>query len=269
MRKSAHYFVVEVDVDYYYTHNMKGEKSSLYIPQEGTKFQRLPKHGILRYSIDDEIKEGTEVYFHHFAIDTLFKLDGKNHVILQPHELYAYKSGEEIIGYSRIVSNRIHTEKWLKNEEAIIKLPDVVPWESHKFEVLHNPTKCPVEKGDIVWIYTNTDYIIEHMQEYSFLDPDKIVYNETKDELFEPWVLAEVYDSKKSFYKDEEIVGGIIVPKAAAKKKNQATIIRGRNGIKAGDEVIIKRSASNILPMFPDYNIVNYKDVLVCIPPKN
>lgn len=265
MKKAALYFIVEFDPDYYFTHNMKGEKRGIYIPQEGTKFQRLPKHGTLAFAPNEDIAEGSTVYFHHFAIDKRFKMDGKHYVAVEPHEIIAYEKDGEILGYSRIVSKRIHTEKWLKNEESIIKLPDVVPWESHKFEVLHNPTECPVEKGETVWIYTNTDYIIEHLQEYSFLDPDKIVYNETKDEVLDPWVIVETFDSKNRFNRDEEVVNGIIVPKAATKTKNQVTVVKGKKGLKAGDEILVSRTSSNVFPMKEDWAVVNYRNIQLCL----
>lgn len=261
------YFIVEFDPEFYYNHDMEGNKSRLYIPQEGTKFQRLPKHGTLRYSIDEKLKEGTQVYFHHFAIDRWFKMDGKNYVAVEPIELIAFDNNKgEIEGYSRIVAKRIHTEKWLKNEDAIIKLPDVAPWESHKFEVSHNPTKCPVQKGETVWIYTNTDYIIEHMQEYSFLDPDKVVYNETKDEVLEPWVIAESFDKKTSYNSEQEVkVGSLYIPQSATKNKSQLRVVKAGKRLKEGDEIIVSRSSSNVFPMKKDWQVINYRNVQLCL----
>lgn len=265
MIKSPHRFIVEIDEDFYSTHNEKGEKLSVFMPQEGTKFQRLPKHGILVNTVDENIPEGTTVYYHHFCIGELFSYEGKKYVPVNPHELISYEDENgEMIGYSRIVAKRFFTDAHIKNEEAIIKLPDVPKYESHKFEILHNPTKCPVEKGDVVWIYTNTDYIIEHKLEYSFLEPEKIVYNQTKDEMLEPWVLVESYDKKDGF-EDAVKVGSIYMPLNATKQKNEVVVVKGMYGLKKGDEIYIKRSSSNKIPLFPDANIIDYRNVLLCL----
>jgi hypothetical protein len=256
-------FIVEIDPTFY-TKQRLTEDVVIDLAREGSKFQRLPTQGKLAQAPKgSNIPIGAEVFYHHFAIDELYKVRGINYIPAKVDQILAYKEGDTIKGFSKIVARRILTEQYKNNETAIIKLPEeaVQKYESHCFIIEDNPTSLKASKGDKVWIYTNTDYLIESIDEYSFIRPEKVVYNETTEELFDPYGLLESNDSKS----DYEKVGSIYVPHKATKNRNTMKVVIPKGELKKGDEVYVNRTKSNKLPIFKDGVILDYRRVMLCL----
>lgn len=260
MLKPVHRLLVKIDPTYYdRTHG----EVTLYLLQEGTEFQRMPKHGTLTHNIEgSNIPTGATVYFIHFAVQNRFMYEGEWYVPVEPKDIIAYESEGEIVGHSYIVAKRLKTEQWLKNEEAIIKIPFVQEYEEDCFEVTHNPTKLNIDKGDKVWIIHNRDYFIEHLKEYSFLEPEYVVYNETKDELANKWGMGKNYKSEEDDY---ESVNGILVPKKVTKHQDEVEVVRDCTNFKVGDRILTRYTKSNYIPILKDCVIFEHKNVKVCL----
>lgn len=252
--------LVKVDPTYYdRTHG----EVTLYLLQEGTEFQRLPKHGELVHNLEgSNIPTGATVYFVHYAIKNRFKYKDEWYVPVEPKDILAYEHEGEMIGYSSIVSKRVHSKEWIKDQDAIIKMPFVKEWEDMCFEVTHNPTKLNIEKGDRVWILENRDYFIEHIPDYRFLEPEFVVYNETKDEIQDHWMMGKTTRSEDNNY---ELVNGIYVPKKITHHNYEVEVLRGNALLEDGKKVLTKFSKANHIPYFKDCIFFKQDRVMVCL----
>ena len=254
-------FIVEIDL----YRNEGGRDGGLFVAKEGTDFQTKPKDGILAATLEGSgVPNGCTVYFHHFAIDTAFRYKDKIYVTVQPDELYGYMENGELKGFSRVVGERVLSEDFLNNETAKIKKLwlDVEKYDELCFKTVHNPTDLPIDEGDIISIYKDTDYILHGMEQYSFLDPDKVVYNITKDDLLPPWVMVEHYANKKDFVSN----GTLFIQENKLQNKRSVVVKKSSNpAITSGDKMIAKRPKSSItqhrdLSVIPFHNILAYDE---------
>lgn len=259
MPKPVHRLLVKIDPSYYdRTHG----EVSFHVLQEGTEFQMMPKHGVLEGNIEGSgIPDGATVYFVHFAVKNRFHVDGTWYVPVEPHDILGYEQDGEIKGYAYVVTKRLRTKEWEDNEKSIIRMPFVTEWEDMAFEVTHNPSRIPVEKGDKVWIMKNRDYVIEHMKDVRYVEPQHIVYNETKDQLLDGYVLCKGFDSEE----DYELVNGIYLPRKYKRKKEELQVVRGTPELPEGSTVIAQFSGHDKIPVFKDCVIIKKSRIKVCL----
>ncbi len=259
MPKPVHRLLVKIDPSYYdRTHG----EVSFHVLQEGTEFQRMPKHGKLVGNIRGSgIPSGATVYFVHFAVKNRFLVEDEWYVPVEPHDILGYEKGGEIKGYAYIVTKRVRTKEWEENEKSIIKMPFVKEWEEMGFEVLHNPTSLNVEKGDKVWIQKNRDYVIEHMPDIRYVEPQHIVYNETKDELQPNYVLCKNFESEDQY----ELVNGLYLPKKYKHDRKELQVVRGTDRLSEGTSIIVNYTGHDKIPVFKDCVIIKEDRIKLCL----
>ena len=260
MLAPVHRLLVKIDPSYY--ERTHGEVT-LYLLKEGTEFQRMPKHGELTHNIEgSNIPTGSTVYFIHYAVQNRFRYEGDWYVPVEPKEVIAYEKDGEIIGHSHIVSKRVQSKEWIKNEQAIIKMPFIEEYEDMCAEVTHNPTKLNIDKGDRVWFIQNRDYFIEHLKDYSFLEPEFVVYNETKDEMADGWSMGKNTQSEDKEYVQ---VNGIYIQKQFTHHKSEVDIVRDTKDFKKGDKILTKYTKANYIPVLKDCVIFKDDKVMLCL----
>ena len=259
MPKPVHRLLVKIDPSYYdRTHG----EVSFQLLQEGTEFQRMPKHGTLEGNIEGSgIPDGATVYFVHYAVKNRFKDGDDWYVPVEPHDILGYEEDGEIKGYAYIVTKRIRTKEWEKNEESIIKMPFVKEWEDMAYEVTHNPTELDCDKGDKVWILKDRDYSLEHMRDVRYVEPQHIVYNETKDKVSDGFVLCKNFDSEDQY----EQINGIFLPKKLTHASNEFEVVRGTDKLSEGDIIIARFSQSVKIPVFQDCVVLKENNIKVCL----
>ena len=233
--RTVNNFIVEIDPEYL---NMT---NGVYTPTIGSKFERLPKHGTVTTAPKDGlIKEGDVLYFIHYALDTRWEQEGKTYLSIEPDLVLGYSKvfAKNIKSFSHVITKRIEREH---KGRIITELG--INHHTQKFEVTHCNKKTieRVKKGEVLWVWKDSDYSLNYLPEVVFLEPDKIIMNEGTEELLNGYVLIDTLDEEDSY----ELVGGLYLPMAEARVKGMGRIRRCNENVifKDGDKVIYKKTS--------------------------
>lgn len=254
--RTVHNYVVEIDPEYL------EKRGSLYTPTQGTDYERLPKHGtVIGTKKNSKVKQGDVAYFYHYALDTRWKEDGKTYISVDDELMIGYskKLGKAVKSTTTIVSERIEQKETVKS--SVIILPKEIEHYAQKFKVTAPNKKVidGIEKGDVVWSWKDSDYSLDYIPEVIFLEARLLVYNETKDELLNGYVLVKPLDTDdKDFVKD----GLLYLPaKQTVKQKGLAEVVKCNKNdiIKEGDKVIFNRTSHS--RVMNGLNAVKFEDI--------
>ena len=247
---------VIIKIDPYFNHKGRG----LFVSQEGFYTQILPKHGTLVSKLPGlDIPIGATVYFVHYSLSDRFILNGTDtYVPVQPKEILAYENESgELVGAYYLVAKReeedLESGSLIKDEE---KKPD------SRFVILSNSTLIDADAGDVVWSIPNREYTLDYKKEVTFLDPNYVGYNETKNKLIGSWALAKKVGSKERDVK----VSSLLLPKSIVENPYELEIIKEVEGkfIK-GDRVICKYMPESKINYSGGSIMFNVNNVGVCL----
>tara|TARA_R110000822_G_scaffold78394_3_gene187793 strand:+ start:2733 stop:3476 length:744 start_codon:yes stop_codon:yes gene_type:complete len=202
---SVKYYEVELDIEAFYR-----TESGLFIERVGSEGELIPLHGkILSTPIKSKFKKGDVAYFHHHNLKN--RLDKTTNIkttlpIIEGDIIAVKRKGKWLQG-AMIPAKRI--KKPVENYLAYEKQDG---YESHRFEV----------DGEIIWIFTDSDYMFAYEPEMSFLRPQYITFNETKNESQNDFVIVERLDENIGYVQS----GGILIPEKLTKQKGKGTVIK-------------------------------------------
>jgi len=239
----VHHYQIEVDVDGFYK-----TEGGLYLDRIGSDADKHPLHGVITHTpINAKFKEGDEAYYNHFLVKNLVKdKDGRYTLTLKESDIMAVKRGDEWIDGVMRPAKKIKREQ----KKSSIFVEQDNEYYLQKFEL----------DGDIVWVYKSSPYAPPYLEDYTFLRPEYLVYNETKDECLNDFIVMQLYDDKDEYKKTDS---GILLPTKIVKQKGKAKVVKpNKYGIK-GDVVFLK-SKNNGLEHTEDLFAVRLQYLLGC-----
>lgn len=245
---SLKYYELELDIEGFYK-----TSSGIFIERIGSEGNLIPLHGkITKVPVRGKFKVGDIAYFHHHNLkyrqDKLSNT--KTELPITENDILAVKRGDEWIGGSRIPAKRLKKEE-PTTSIIIVEKEDAIDYESHRFEV----------DGEIVWIYTDSDYIFEYEPEMSFLRPEYIVYNESTEMCMNDFVVVR-RDSESDEYMKQ---GLIYLPEKILKQKGRGTVIKkNKYGLEGAINFRKSKHQNVSTPLGDDISAVQFHSIQVC-----
>jgi hypothetical protein len=204
---SYEYYTIELDIESFYK-----TASGIFIDKEGSIGEVLPLHGIIKdVPINGKFSKGDTAYFHHFKLKEI-PLDARKRDKLE----IRLKEGE-MISVNRdgqwIQASLIPATKIKKERSKFMEFEYGDKYETQKFKL---------SNGDTVWVFKDSDYLIEYLPEVAFLREEFIIYNETQDTTHNGYVILRDTDSAK----DLEKVGNLLLPSKFVRQRGKAEVVK-------------------------------------------
>lgn len=267
-------FLVEIDPDFY--KNIQYKSLELYSPFRGGSLgDLLPKHGKVVGNLpnQDKVKDGDTVFFIHFRLYEREKRDGKTLVDVLPEDVvgvcdeFPEKWNREEINkitprpvsfaVGEKFSRKEEYEKYFK-DRGLIPPNNLPEHEEHIFTATHNIERLDIEKGDRIWVYHNSDYPIDYVENYAFLEYSYITFNETKQRSVGDYVLIAIEKAEKEskLILDRKVIAAKGVGRVISVPKNFD------KNISRGDLVRFHISNGQESPVNPMIFTVPYRNII-------
>lgn len=272
--QGVHSFVVEIDADYY--KNIEYKNFKMFNPYRGgNESDLLPKHGkvVGNLSNQDTVKEGDTLFFIGFRLYDRQKFEGKVLVDVKPEDAVAYaKRFPKYFNLDKIKRAKIRPLSFAVGRNASLQAeleaefkkkglvpPDNLPkWKEHIFDLEHDIPHLNCEKGDRVWVYVNSDYPIDYIENRTFLEHQYITFNETKQQAVGNYVIIAIESAEKE--------SKLILDKKVTAAKGLGRVINAPEKLKdrvvKGDLVKFHIANGQVSPINPMIFCVPYNNII-------
>lgn len=262
-------FCVEINEDFYKSYSFKSLK--LHLPHRGGSLGDLkPKHGKVTATVDDKIKVGYTVFFIHFGLYEIDHRSGKSYVLIDKESLLGYSEdfpdthdvkaikAAEVHSYSFIPATKVDNPviEDLRSR-GIIPPNNMQRHIEHIFRIQRDEEILDLKKDDIVWVYTNSDYPIDYLEDLVFIEPRWITFNATQQKTLNGYTLIRVEQQQKEekIILDRKIISARGIGEVLEKGEKYKSI-------EIGSKVRFHMSPNQKCPLFTDVFQVPYGNII-------